>query len=56
MSIHQEAVIKASAAQIYEFLTNGEIFAAATEQPAQVSDREGEAVLCIRRPGRGPAD
>jgi activator of HSP90 ATPase len=42
MSIHQEAVIEASPGQIYEFLTNGEIFAAATEQPAQVSDREGE--------------
>ena len=43
MSIHQEALINASPEQIYEFLTNGEIFAAGTEQPAQVSDREGEA-------------
>jgi activator of HSP90 ATPase len=42
MSIHQEALIKASPGQIYEYLTNGEIFGAATEQPAQVSDREGE--------------
>jgi activator of HSP90 ATPase len=42
MSIHQEAAIKASPAQIYEFLTNGEIFTAATEMPAQVSDREGD--------------
>ena len=42
MSIHQEALIKASPAQIYELLTNGEMFAAATEQPAQLSDREGE--------------
>ncbi len=42
MSIHQEAVIKASPAQVYEALTNGEIFAAVTAQPAQVSDREGE--------------
>jgi activator of HSP90 ATPase len=42
MSIHQEAVINASPGQIYEYLTNGEIFTAATEQPAQMSDREGE--------------
>jgi uncharacterized protein YndB with AHSA1/START domain len=42
MSIHQEAVINASPGQIYEFLTNGEIFGAATEMSAQVSDREGE--------------
>ena len=31
MSIHHEALIKASPTQIYEFLTNGEMFAAATE-------------------------
>jgi activator of HSP90 ATPase len=42
MSIHLEAVIKASPGQVYEFLTNGEIFSAATDQPARVSDREGE--------------
>jgi activator of HSP90 ATPase len=42
MSIHQEAVIEASPRQIYECLTNGELFAAATEMPAQLSDREGE--------------
>jgi activator of HSP90 ATPase len=42
MSIHQEAVIKASRGQIYECLTNGEIFTAATEMLAEVSDREGE--------------
>jgi activator of HSP90 ATPase len=42
MSIHQEAVIKASPGQIYEFLTNGTIFEAATGQHAQLSDREGE--------------
>jgi activator of HSP90 ATPase len=43
MPIHEEAVIHASPGQIYDFLTNGEIFAAATEMPAQLSDREGEA-------------
>ena len=43
MPIHQEAVIKASPGQIYEFLTNGEIFGAATEMAAQLSDREGDS-------------
>jgi activator of HSP90 ATPase len=42
MSIHQEAVIQAGPGQIYEYLTNGDIFAAATEMPAQLGDREGE--------------
>lgn len=28
MSIHQETLIKASPAQIYDYLTNGEIFGA----------------------------
>ena len=42
MSIHEEAVVKVSPAQVYEFLTNGAVFAAATEMPAQMSDREGE--------------
>ena len=42
MSIHQEAVIKASPRQIYALLTSGDMFAAATGQAAQVSDREGE--------------
>ena len=42
MSIHQEAVIKASPEQVYEYLTRGEIFAAATGMPARLGDREGE--------------
>jgi uncharacterized protein YndB with AHSA1/START domain len=42
MSIHQEAVINASPGQVYEYLTNGEMFATATELPARMSDREGE--------------
>jgi activator of HSP90 ATPase len=42
MSIHHEAVIHASPGQIYQFLTDGQIFTAATEQPAQISEREGE--------------
>jgi activator of HSP90 ATPase len=41
-SIHREAVIQASPRAIYEYLTDGEIFAAATEMPARVSDREGD--------------
>ena len=43
MSIHQEAIIKTSPEKVYEFLTDAEVFAAVTEQPARVSDREGEA-------------
>lgn len=42
MSIHQEAVITASRDQIYRFLTDGEVFAAVTGQPARLGDREGE--------------
>jgi len=42
MSIHLEAVINATPGQIYQCLTNGEMFTAATEQPARVRDREGE--------------
>lgn len=42
MAIHQEAVIGASPEQVYECLTSGEIFAAVTGQPAQMSDRAGE--------------
>jgi activator of HSP90 ATPase len=42
MPIHQEAVIKASPGRIFEYLTNGEIFSAATGMPADVSDRDGE--------------
>jgi activator of HSP90 ATPase len=49
MSIHLEAVITASTGQVYEFLTNGEIFAAATDQPAQVSAREGDSFSLFSR-------
>jgi len=40
--IHQEAVINADPQAIYEVLTDGPKFAAATGMPAQLSDREGE--------------
>jgi activator of HSP90 ATPase len=43
MSIHQEAVITAAPQQIYELLTDGSLFAAATGQPAEITDRVGEA-------------
>jgi hypothetical protein len=49
MSIHLEAVITASTGQVYEFLTNGEIFAAATDQPAQVSAHEGDSFSLFSR-------
>jgi activator of HSP90 ATPase len=42
MSIHQEAVIPASAGQIFEYLTNAEMFATATGMPALLNDREGD--------------
>ena len=42
MSIHQETVIDAAPAQVYAVLTDGEKFAAATGQPARLTDQEGE--------------
>ncbi|MGH2913485.1 MAG: SRPBCC domain-containing protein [Solirubrobacteraceae bacterium] len=42
MSIHQEAVVDATPAQVYAVLTDGVKFAAATGMPARVRDREGE--------------
>jgi activator of HSP90 ATPase len=43
MPIHLQAVINAHPQAVYEVLTDGEKFAAATGMPAQLSDREGEA-------------
>jgi uncharacterized protein YndB with AHSA1/START domain len=42
MSIHQEAIIDAAPEQVYAALTDGEKFAAATGQPARITDQEGE--------------
>jgi uncharacterized protein YndB with AHSA1/START domain len=42
MSIHQEAIIDAAPEQVYAVLTDGEKFAAATGQPARLSDQEGD--------------
>ena len=41
MPIHQEAIIDAAPQRVYAVLTDGERFAAATGQPAQLSDQEG---------------
>ena len=43
MLIHQESVIAATPQAVYEVLTDGQKFAAATGMPAQLSDRVGEA-------------
>jgi uncharacterized protein YndB with AHSA1/START domain len=42
MSIHQEALIAAPPEQVFELLTNGSLFSAATGQPADITAREGE--------------
>jgi predicted RNA polymerase sigma factor len=42
MLIHQESIINADPQAVYEVLTDGQKFAAATGMPAQLSDREGE--------------
>ena len=41
MSIHQEVVFPTSPERIYELLTDGEKFAAATGRPAELQAREG---------------
>lgn len=43
MSIHREALIEARPDQIFELLTDGAAFAAATGMPAELTDREGDA-------------
>jgi activator of HSP90 ATPase len=42
MSIHQETLIAAAPQQVYELLTTGSRFSAATEMPAEITDREGD--------------
>ncbi|HXU24422.1 MAG TPA: SRPBCC domain-containing protein [Tepidiformaceae bacterium] len=42
MTIHLEAIIDADPQAVYDVLTNGERFAAATGMPAQLTAREGE--------------
>jgi activator of HSP90 ATPase len=43
MSIHQEAFVAAAPHQVFELLTNGSLFGAATGQPAEITDREGDS-------------
>jgi uncharacterized protein YndB with AHSA1/START domain len=42
-SVHQEALIAAPPQQVFELLTNGTLFSAATGQPAEITDREGDS-------------
>ena len=42
MPIHQEAIIDAAPEQVYAVLTDGDKFAAATGQPARITNQEGE--------------
>jgi activator of HSP90 ATPase len=43
MSVHQETLIAAPSQQVFELLTNGTLFGAATGQPAEITDREGDS-------------
>jgi uncharacterized protein YndB with AHSA1/START domain len=42
-SIHQEAVIAAPPERVFELLTSGSLFGAATGMPAEITPREGDA-------------
>lgn len=44
MSIHQEAHIPAEPEQVFELLTDGDLFGEATGKPAEATDREGDAI------------
>jgi len=41
MTVHQEAHVAAPPQQLFELLTDGTLFSAATGQPAEITDREG---------------
>lgn len=43
MAIHRETLIAAAPQQVFELLTSGRLFGAATGQPAEITDREGDA-------------
>ena len=43
MSIHQETLIAAPPQQVFELLTSGSLFSAATGMPAEITDREGDS-------------
>jgi activator of HSP90 ATPase len=42
MSIHQETFIAASPQRVFQLLTTGSLFSAATQMPAEITDREGD--------------
>ena len=42
-AIHQEAVIAAPPQRVFELLTSGSLFSAATGQPAEITAREGDS-------------
>jgi uncharacterized protein YndB with AHSA1/START domain len=42
-SIHQETLVAALPQQVFELLTSGSLFSAATGQPAEITDREGDS-------------
>lgn len=46
-SIHQEIALKATPAQVYQALTQGEKFAAATGAPADIGAQAGAAFSCF---------
>ena len=43
MFIHQEALIAAAPERVFELLTSGSLFSAATGMPAEITAREGES-------------
>jgi uncharacterized protein YndB with AHSA1/START domain len=43
MSIHQAARVAAPPQQVFELLTDGTLFGAATGAPAEITNREGES-------------
>ena len=56
MSIHQESLIAAPPQQVFELLTSGSLFSAATGMPAEITDREGDAFSGLRWSSGGPSD
>jgi uncharacterized protein YndB with AHSA1/START domain len=43
MTIHKETLIAAAPQQVFKLLTSGSLFSAATGQPAEITDREGDS-------------
>jgi uncharacterized protein YndB with AHSA1/START domain len=42
VSVHQQALVAAPPQQVFKLLTDGAMFTAATGQPADITDREGD--------------